>query len=106
MSTNIEIKDYRQPMVTSLGIIMGFILSFLATWSISSDKHPIIQTIDDWCLLVSFTIGLCLMVLVLYRILSPTIESKNPTAYYTKTLKIFIVAILISFVGLLLSLVI
>ena len=26
----VELKDYRQPLVTSLGIILGFMLSYLA----------------------------------------------------------------------------
>jgi len=28
-----EIKDYRQPVVTSVGILLGFILNFLAGWA-------------------------------------------------------------------------
>lgn len=27
-----ELKDYRQPVVTSLGVILGFLLGFLGQW--------------------------------------------------------------------------
>jgi len=27
-----ELKDYRQPVVTSLGVILGFLIGFLGQW--------------------------------------------------------------------------
>ena len=32
-----EIKDYRQPLVTSLGVILGFLLGFLGQWVTETD---------------------------------------------------------------------
>ena len=32
-----DLKDYRQPLVTSLGVILGFLIAFLAQW-ISEDE--------------------------------------------------------------------
>lgn len=106
MNTKIEVKDYRQPMVTSLGIIMGFSLNFLANWSVSSHKQPSVQSTDEWLLLGSFCIGLILMVTVLFRILNPNIEPSSCKKYYLRTLQIFISAIAICFTGLLLSLIV
>ena len=34
-----EIKDFRQPMITSLGIMMGFILNFLAGWAVEGTSE-------------------------------------------------------------------
>ena len=48
-----DIKDYRQPMVTSLGIILGFLLNFLASWSAESDAEAAIQTPSDWLIVSS-----------------------------------------------------
>jgi hypothetical protein len=33
-----DIAPLRQPMVTSLDIIMGFLLNFLATWAVEDDE--------------------------------------------------------------------
>lgn len=34
-----EIAPYRQPMVTSIGIVLGFLLAFLANWAAQADAE-------------------------------------------------------------------
>ena len=41
-----ELKDYRQPLVTSLGVILGFLIGFLAQW-VSEDDFAL-SGAADW----------------------------------------------------------
>ena len=45
-----EVAPFRQPMVTSLGIILGFLLAFLANWAAhdESANEPAVSTDSDW----------------------------------------------------------
>ena len=43
--TPFEIKDYRQPVVTSIGVILGFLMGFLINWV--TDEHFSIHTQVD-----------------------------------------------------------
>lgn len=43
-----DIAPLRQPMVTSLGIIMGFLLSFLANWATEDEGGDTLMTLADY----------------------------------------------------------
>ena len=97
---NGELKDYRQPMVTSLGIIFGFLLNFLAEWGIKMGQP---ETTSEWLVLVVVVLALAMMATVLYFILHPTRGSTDPGRYYLGVLRLYLAAISLSFLGLALA---
>lgn len=104
-----DIKDYRQPMVTSLGIILGFLLNFLATWSAENESGAAIQTISDWLIVITLLISLLGMLWVLYRVLnnrltSPDTSSEQVAHYYQTTFKLYITSVSLAFLGVIISL--
>lgn len=97
-----EVKDYRQPLVTSLGIILGFLLSYLAGWANASDGLPLADAADVATL--STIVGaVALFVVVIWRMLNPALPRRDPLAYYRTTLRLYIVAIVIAFAGFLVA---
>ena len=104
-----DIKDYRQPMVTSLGIILGFLLNFLASWSAESDTVAAIQTTSDWLIVIALLVSLLGMLWVLYRVLnnrlvSPDTSSEQVARYYQTTFKLYITSVSLAFLGVIISL--
>ncbi|MEI2825719.1 MAG: hypothetical protein V9F04_04495 [Dermatophilaceae bacterium] len=97
---NGEIKDYRQPMVTSLGIIFGFLLNFLAEWGINNGEP---QGRSEWLVLAVVVVALGLMALVLFLILHPTKGTADPGRYYARILRLYLGAICTAFLGLALA---
>src|SRR5689334_14008089 len=93
-----RIDMFRQPMVTTTGILLGFILNFAITWiSTGFDRSSV--TLKDK--VIGFCICACtgLLIVVLYRILNirhPDHE-KHAEEYYQRTLMCFIAALLIAF---------
>ena len=94
---NGEMKDYRQPMVTSLGIILGFMLNFLAGWA--TGASPAIQDTADALILGTIAVSIVLMLLVLYRILNGHYPDADTSGYYRLTLRLYMLAIGVAFVG-------
>lgn len=97
---NVEIKDYRQPMVTSLGIVVGFLLNFLAEWGIKNGQP---ETASEWVVLVVVVVALALMTTVLFLILHPTKGTENPGRYYLKILRLYLAAMCTAFAALALA---
>jgi|APTNR8051073442_1049403.scaffolds.fasta_scaffold03582_3 Na+-driven multidrug efflux pump len=97
-----DIAGYRQPMVTSLGIIMGFLLNFLASWAISSeaDGAEIIDQASDWLILLTLFASLIIMIFVLYRLLNNRADSPNNGLYYNWTFRLYITSLILCFAGL------
>ena len=97
-----ELKDYRQPLVTSLGIILGFLLGYLGTWANSSEGALLADSAD----IVIFATILCavaIFILVLYRMLNPRTPGGDPLAYYQRTLRLYVAGIIVAFAGFLLA---
>lgn len=94
-----EVASYRQPMVTSLGIILGFMLAFLANWASGDGDEPAVMFADDWLIFGTLAISIALFAVVLYRVLDNTIHPQ-PGERYRATLKIYMAAIIIAFLGL------
>lgn len=93
-----KIQAYRQPLVTATGIILGFVLSIAGTWAskaFSTDRFTEVVTAFFLCL--HFPI----YIIVLYRILSMKYPAHKAEAYYQRTLGLFIIGLVIAFLGIL-----
>ena len=104
-----DIKDYRQPMVTSLGLILGFLLNFLASWSADNDVEAAIQTTSDWIIVSTLLVSLLGMLWVLYRLLNNRLTTKDTSSeeaahYYQTTFKLYISSVSLAFLGVIISL--
>lgn len=97
-----DITSYRQPLVTSLGIIMGFLLNFLASWAISSEAEdaPIINQASDWLILITLFSSLILMIIVLSRLLNNRTDLENIGKHYQSTFRLYITSLILCFAGL------
>ncbi len=92
---NDPLFKFRQPLVTAAGIILGFVLSFVAALVKRDSKN------EGMVLLVIFSIlvGIVLLIVALYRILNNRYDQDQANAYYRKTLKIFLTGVILSFFG-------
>jgi hypothetical protein len=91
-----KIQALRQPMVTATGIILGFMLNFLAGW-VKSDTVATntFAYITGLCMLG----GTALLVLCLFRILRYEYPRSTAKRYYNQTLLLFILGICLAFLG-------
>lgn len=92
-----ELKDYRQPMVTSLGIMLGFLLNFLAGWGIRTGEA--IEDSADALILGATTLSAVLMTVTLYRLLNADLGPRDPATYYRETLRLYVSAVALAFAG-------
>lgn len=93
--------NYRQPLVTSAGIILGFILNFATDQVKRNSKSNVVAL-----LILFFTIiGIILLITALYRILNNRYNHDNANRYYRKTLNFFLWGVVLSFIGGLLKMV-
>lgn len=100
-----EVAPYRQPMVTSLGIILGFMLAFLANWASQASDEPAVVTASDWLIFLALAASVALSVIVLYRLLDNQVHAE-PGQRYRTTLRLYMTAIIVAFGGLAAALVI
>lgn len=96
-----ELKDYRQPLVTSLGIILGFLLGYLGTWA-NSSNGGLLADGTDVAVFVTIMAAVIVFVVVLYRMLTPRVPAE-PLHYYHRTLILYITGIVIAFGGFLIA---
>ncbi len=94
-----EIAGFRQPMVTSIGILLGFQLAFLANWALTSETSPAVSGTVDTVLALAFLFSIALFTLVLFRILDNRIV-ELPGERYRVTLRLYLVALISAFSGL------
>ncbi|MBT1254359.1 hypothetical protein KHP11_07870 [Rhodococcus erythropolis] len=99
MIMNDDIRDTRQPMVTSLGIILGFLLNFLAQWAIRDDGKAPVETATDWVIVVTLFTAVALMLIVLFRTLSSSYEVEHARKRYRSILRLYLFAISLVFAG-------
>lgn len=100
--TEPRIKDlsaYRQPMVTSLGIIMGFLLNFLASWATREGPEGEVQGSADWIVVATLLPALMMMVFVLYLLMDFRHKPENLERVYMMTLRLYMTAIILAFCG-------
>ncbi len=94
-----DLAAYRQPMVTSLGLIMGFLLNFLAGWAVHDNQVSEIKSIADVVVAATLLPSLVLMLFVLYRILDISHPQENLEEVYIITLRLYMTAIILAFCG-------
>jgi hypothetical protein len=91
-----QIQNYRQPMVTATGILLGFILNFAVLWV----QYPsTLNRLRDVVALFTLTISVILLLIVMFRILNMRYPRHKTEAYYQKTLWIFISGLCTIFLG-------
>jgi hypothetical protein len=95
-----EIKDYRQPMVTSIGVILGFLMGFLGQWV----TEPVFKLVSasDYMVFVGCLAGVVLLLVALYRMLSPVFP-KDVAQYYGRTLQLYMGGIVVAFSSMVVS---
>ena len=99
-SPGFDIKEYRQPLVTSLGVMLGFLIGFLAQW-ISEDDFSL-GSAADALVFCGCLAGAFLMLLVLFRMLSPPPPGDGLGRYRT-TLRLYISGVATAFLSLLVA---
>ena len=83
-----DIAGYRQPMVTSIGIIMGFLLSFLANSAVQPDAlHATSRMVFD-VIVFTLVVSIGLFGAVLFRLLDNR-RYENPGRCYQATLRLY-----------------
>ncbi len=94
-----KLHGFRQPIVTTTGILMGFILNYSSNWAQDAQSKSRINQ-----LLIGISVITCitLLLIVLYRILNINYPKDKAEAYYHKALLLFIFAISIPFSGIVL----
>ena len=94
-----DIAPLRQPMVTSLGIIMGFLLNFLATWATEDDEGATLMTTADYAVAVTLMVAIAMMCLVLFRLLDIRHPDHVMASRYETTFRLYCSAIMLAFAG-------
>jgi uncharacterized membrane protein len=94
-----KLQGYRQPIVTTIGILMGFILNYSSNWAQNSSSK---SRFNQLFIGISVITCITLLLVVLYRILDIHYPKETAEAYYHKTLLLFIFAISIPFAGIIL----
>lgn len=95
-----DIKDYRQPLVTSLGVVLGFLVGFLAQW-VSEDDFALANAADT-LVFCGCLVGAILLMVVLFRMLSPP-TAGDPSVRYKTTLRLYLAGIATAFLSLLIA---
>ncbi|MBN8860935.1 MAG: hypothetical protein J0H29_21265 [Sphingobacteriales bacterium] len=96
-----QLFNFRQPLVTAAGIILGFVLNF-ATELVKRDTRSDVIPL----LILFFTlIGISLLIVSLYRILYNDYDRVHADRFYRRTLNYFMTGVIFSFLGGLLKMV-
>lgn len=91
-----NIQNYRQPMVTAIGIILGFVLGFVGKWA----TEPVSETTtSDYIIVFGLFLSITLLITALFRILNNNFPKDTVANYYRKTLIVFILGVSSAFVG-------
>ncbi len=87
--------NFRQPLVTAAGIILGFVLNFATSLVKRNNRSDVMALF-----ILGFTlIGISLLIISLYRILNNNYDKKNVNGFYRKTLSYFVSGVIFSFIG-------
>lgn len=100
MEALMEIKDYRQPMVTSIGVILGFLMGFLGQW-VTEPTFELVSS-ADYMVFAGSLLGVVLLLAAMYRILSPVLPAEV-TSYYQRTLQLYMSGIVVAFSSIVVS---
>jgi len=100
-NNKIDLKDYRQPMVTSLGVFLGFLLGFLGQW-MTEDQFAL-RNASDYTVFVGCFFGALLLFIALFRMLTPRLPQEGLYGYYSRTLALYMTGVLVAFCSILAS---
>jgi len=89
------LQNFRQPIVTAAGLILGFILDFAGTWLTKAFTE---QPFKDLIVALGLIVCITLLLIVLFRILRMDYPRDKVEVYYKKTLHLFVLGISIPFV--------
>lgn len=95
-----DIKDFRQPMVTSIGVILGFLVGFLGQWVTEPEFR--LASASDYLVFAGCLLGAVMLLIALYRMLSPLLP-KDVEPYYRRTLRLYMGGVVVAFSSLLVS---
>lgn len=95
-----EIKDFRQPMVTSIGVILGFLMGFLGQW-VTEPSFKLV-TLSDYMVFAGSLSGIVLLLVALYRMLTPVLPAQV-LHYYRHTLRLYMGGIVLAFSSMVIS---
>jgi hypothetical protein len=96
-----ELKDYRQPVVTSLGVILGFLVGFLGQWVTEEDFA--LRSLSDRVVLLGCCVGALLLFSALFRMLQPNATHEAALGHYRVTLKLYMAGLGTAFGSILVS---
>lgn len=99
-----DIAPFRQPMVTSLGIILGFLLNFLANWATEDEEGATLMTAADYSVALTLLLSIALMCGVLFRLLDIRRADQRQEAHYIGTFRLYVTSIVMAFAGVSLAL--
>lgn len=89
----IDLKDYRQPMVTAIGIMLGFLVGFLGNWV----SEPTFSLADDSAKIAFYgplAGSVCLFVALLRMLnIAPVTDV---ISYYQRTLHLFSLGVILA----------
>ena len=94
-----EVVGYRQPMVTSIGIVLGFLLAFLANWAAEAHEAPAVSTLSDAAVALALLGSVGLFTVALFRLLDNRVHDRAGERYQV-TFRIYISAFVFAFLGL------
>jgi hypothetical protein len=86
-----DIKDFRQPVVTSLGVIVGFLLGYLGQWVTETDF--VLRNLSDHVHFWGIVAAAGLLLVALYRMLLPLLDPAQAYRYYRHTLRLYMGAV-------------
>jgi hypothetical protein len=95
-----EFKDFRQPMVTSIGVILGFLIGFLGQWI--TEPNFKLASASDHLVFAGSLLGVVMLLVALYRMLSPQLP-KDLQGYYMRTLRLYMGGIVVACASMLIS---
>lgn len=90
-----DIKDYRQPVVTSLGVILGFLLGYTGQWV--TEPGFALRTVSEQVHFWGILGAAVLMLVALYRMLVPVRDPAQAYRYYRHTLHLYMGAVGVAF---------
>lgn len=93
-----RIQYYRQPIVTTTGILLGFVLNFASGWLQSAFS---IHWLKDLVIAVTLMGCVTLLIIVLFRVLNMNYprERHAEEMYYKRTLRMFLIGISLPFIS-------
>ena len=87
-------------MVTSIGVILGFLMGFLGQWV--TEPNFRLESASDYIVFVGSLLGVLLLLVSLYRMLSPVVPS-DVARHYTDTLRLYMGGIVVAFSSMVVS---